>query len=123
MSNVSKASASRTETMEGFEGRYEEVDGYMVGFETFTQGGDFTPFFKGLPDDRCQSPHWGYVFNGALTIHHPEHDEVIEAGKAYYVGPGHTGEVADGTEILEFSPADLYKETVAVIMKNMEEMG
>ena len=48
---------------------------------------------------------------------------VIEAGNAYHVGPGHTGEVADGTEILEFSPADLYKETVAVIMKNMEEMG
>ena len=24
--------------------------------------------FKGLPDDRCQCPHWGYVSKGSFTV-------------------------------------------------------
>jgi hypothetical protein len=40
------------------EGRYENLDGYVVGFEHFREDADATPLFKGLPDDRCQSPHW-----------------------------------------------------------------
>jgi hypothetical protein len=33
--------------------------GYTVGCETYTADADLTPLFKGLPDDRCQCPHWG----------------------------------------------------------------
>src|SRR5436190_5771151 len=43
------------------EGRYGELDAYMVGFEHFRGDADATPLFKGLRDDRCQNPHWGYV--------------------------------------------------------------
>lgn len=77
--------------------------------------------YRGLPDDRCQSHHWGYVIKGRMIMHRREGDIVAEAGDAYYVGPGHTGEVGlPGTEVIEFSPAAEYDQTMAVVAKNME---
>ena len=122
--NLSKASAPRVESMPGFDGRYLEIDGTTMGFESFEQAGDFTPMYKGLPNDLCQSHHWGYVIAGQMILHRPEGDVVAEAGEAYYVGPGHTGEVGmPGTEVIEFSPTAEYEQTMAVVAKNMEAMG
>jgi hypothetical protein len=121
--SLSKESAPRVERMPGFEGRYMEVDGYTLGFESFESAGDFTPMYKGLPDDLCQSHHWGYVLSGRMIMHRPEGDIVAEAGEAYYVGPGHTGEVGlPGTQVIEFSPTAEYEETMAVVAKNLEAM-
>ncbi len=39
----------------------DEIDGYTVSFTSLLEDIDATPFMKGLPDDRCQCPHWGYV--------------------------------------------------------------
>ncbi len=39
-----------------------------VALETFPAGTDTAPIFKGLPDDRCQSPHWGYVLKGRVRV-------------------------------------------------------
>jgi hypothetical protein len=39
----------RVESMPGFEGRYLEVDGTMIGFESFAEAGDFTPIYRGCP--------------------------------------------------------------------------
>jgi hypothetical protein len=64
--------------------------GYTIGFERYTEHADMTPLFVGLPDDKCQSPHWGYVFKGKLVYHTPDGDIEITDGEAYYVGPGHT---------------------------------
>src|SRR4029453_13137487 len=75
--------SARVERMTGYEGRYREADGYTIAFERFEEGGDFTPFYKGLPDDRCQSHHWGYVVKGRLTMHMPDGDEIVHAGEAY----------------------------------------
>jgi hypothetical protein len=112
----------RVESMPGFEGRYLEVDGTMIGFESFAEAGDFTPMYRGLPDDRCQSHHWGYVIKGRMVMHRPEGDVVAEEGEAYYVGPGHTGEVGlAGTQVVEFSPSDEYAQTMAVVARNLEE--
>lgn len=111
---------ARAESMAGFEGVYREADDYTIGFEKFEKGGDFTPFYRGLPDDLCQSHHWGYVIRGRLTMHRPEGDEVIEAGEAYYTGPGHTGEAAPGTEVVEFSPTEEYARTMEVVGKNIQ---
>jgi hypothetical protein len=44
-----------------------------------------------------------------MIMHRPEGDVVADAGEAYYIGPGHTGEVGlPNTEVVEFSPADEY---------------
>ena len=74
----------------GFEGRYGETEGYTIGFEKYSEHADMTPLFVGLPDDRCQSPHWGYVFKGKLVYHTADGDIEVTDGEAYYVGPGHT---------------------------------
>ena len=102
------------------EGRYVDLEGYTVAFETFRLDADPAPLFRGLPDDRCQCPHWGIVTSGSLTMRYADRDETFNAGDAYYAGPGHTPVVAAGTEIVEFSPNDLLQQTMAVVGMNME---
>jgi hypothetical protein len=119
MPKVSKDTASQVEDMGVMEGRYENLDGYVVGFEHFREDADATPLFKGLPDDRCQSPHWGYVVSGSVTFKYADHDETYETGDAYYAPPGHIPVVKAGTEVIEFSPADLYRQTMEAITRNL----
>jgi hypothetical protein len=66
----------------------DEFDGYTVSFTSLLEDIDATPLMKGLPDDRCQCPHWGYVFKGKMTARYADHDEVFEAGDAFYTPPG-----------------------------------
>ena len=110
---------ARVERMTGYEGRYRESDGYTIAFEKFEEGGDFTPFYKGLPDDLCQSHHWGYVVRGRLIMHTPAGDEIVHAGEAYYTAPGHTDELDPGTELVEFSPTEELSRTLAVVAQNL----
>src|SRR3954466_4308904 len=70
----------------------------------FTAGADPAQFFQGVPDDRCQCPHWGYVVRGQLRFRYADRDEVYNAGDAYYAEPGHLPLIGDGTEYVEFSP-------------------
>src|SRR5215218_6889621 len=81
MPKASKQSASESETVEGYEGHFEHFDGgYSVAFETYTQDADLAPFFKGLPGDRCQAAHWGYVLKRKVAYHFDDRTEVVEAG-------------------------------------------
>jgi hypothetical protein len=123
MPKVSAATASQVEDMGVMEGRYEQLDGYTVGFESFREQIDATPLFKGLPDDRCQSPHWGYVLRGRVTFKFADRDEVYETGDAYYAPPGHIPVVEAGTDIVEFSPTDEYVKTMAVLEKNLAALS
>jgi hypothetical protein len=121
---LSKANAPQVASMPGFEGRYAREDGYNFGFESFEAAADFTPMYRGLPDDLCQSAHWGYVIAGRMIFHRPEGDLVAEEGEAYYVAPGHTAEIGlPGTEVIEFSPAAEYDQTMAVVAKNLAAAG
>jgi cupin domain len=118
MPHASKETASRVEDMGVLESRLEELGGYTVEFTTFREDADATPFFQGLPDDRCQSPHWGYVLSGELTFRYADHDETYRAGDAYYSPPGHIPVVTAGTEVVEFSPTEEYSRTLEVLAKN-----
>jgi hypothetical protein len=102
------------------EGRYVELDDWTVAFETFPNGSDPAPLFKGLPDDRCQCPHWGYVVRGELRVDYPDHSETLRAGDAYYMRPGHLTVLTDGTEVVEFSPTIELQKTMAVVGANMQ---
>jgi hypothetical protein len=124
MPKASKDTASEHETVEGYEGHFEHFDGgWTVGFEKYTQDADLSPYFKGLPDDQCQCEHMGYLIKGKVAFHSKDGVETFEAGDAYYVGPGHTPEMFDGTEVVEFSPTEELGKTIAVVTKNMEEAG
>jgi hypothetical protein len=124
MPKASKATASETVEVEGYEGHIENFEGgYTVSFERYTENTDLTPFFRGLPDDRCQAAHWGYVLSGRLTYKVADGEETFEAGDAYYVPPGHTPVLYAGTEVVEFSPTKELQETLEVVSRNMESAG
>lgn len=120
MPKASRSTASDTVQVEGYEGHFENFDGgYTVGFETYTEDADLTPFFQGLPNDQCQAPHWGYVIKGKLTFKSAAGEETFETGDAYYVPSGHTPVLYAGTEVVEFSPTKELHETLAVVEQNM----
>ena len=85
MSKASKSSASEHVQLEGYEGHFEDFGPYTVGFETYTADAELAPLFVGLPDDRCQCPHMGYVIKGKLKFDFADgKEELYEAGDAYY---------------------------------------
>ena len=123
MPKVSKDSASKGGDYGAVLDRAEDVEGYTINFVSFREDIDATPLYKGLPDDRCQCPHWGYVLNGAVTFRYADGEETIEAGEAYYVPPGHVPvKHAPGTELVMFSPAEELAVTEAAMRRNMEAM-
>ena len=118
MQKTSRETATQPEAAGPVEDRSAELEGYTVDFVSFTQDIDATPLMHGLPDDRCQSPHWGYVFKGRLTFRFSDHDLVVEPGDAFYLRPGHIPVVEAGTEYLQFSPTDDLRATHEVMMRN-----
>ena len=64
------------------EGRYVELDDWTVSFERFPIGSDPSPVFRGLPDDRCQCLHLGYVKSGQVTVNYKDSTEILRAGDA-----------------------------------------
>jgi hypothetical protein len=120
MPKVSRETASETVATEGFDVRVEHLEGgYSVCFESHHADADLASLFRGLPDDRCQLPRWGYVLSGKVTFRLAGREETYEAGDAYYVPPGHTPIHHAGAEIVEFSPTDVLRQTVLVVMKNL----
>jgi hypothetical protein len=120
MPKVSRETASETIAMEGLDVRLEHLQGgYSVCFESHTADAELAGLFRGLRDDRCQLPRWGYVLRGNLTFRFAEHEETYEAGDAYYVPPGHIPVHHAGAEIVEFSPTDVLGETIGVVMENV----
>ena len=108
---------------DSYEGRFADWGEFTGYFEKIKGGTDFGPLFVGLPDDMCQSPHWGYVFKGKMTARYADRDEVFTAGDAFYTPPGHVPvQNEPGTEILWFSPSEELRTAEAVMMKNMQAM-
>jgi hypothetical protein len=84
--------------------------------------GDLAPLLKGLPDDRCQCPHWGYLFKGRIVVRYADREENLEAGQAFYMPPGHAPEALEECELLQYSPTEEYRKTVKVILGNLQAM-
>ena len=120
MPKVSRSTASESVEVDGLDVRIEHLDGgYSVCFESHTADADLAGLFRGLPDDRCQLPRWGYVLRGRVGFRFADGEETYEAGDAYYVPPGHTPVHHAGAEIVEFSPTDVLGRTIAVVMQNV----
>ena len=62
----------------------------------------------------------GVVKRGKIMFRYADHDEVFEAGDAYYGAPGHLPLLCAGTEPIEFSPTDALKRTMDVLGTNLE---
>ena len=80
-----------------------------IGGEYFSlgAGADIAPLLKGLEGDLCQSPHWGYLLQGELTVTYADGaEEVVQGGDLFYWPPGHTVKVGKDAEVILFSPQD-----------------
>jgi hypothetical protein len=123
MSKVSRESATQGGDFGPVLDRNDEIDGYHVGFTLFRENVDGTPLLKGLPDDMCHCPHWGYVVSGKVTFRFPDRDETYEAGDAFYTPPGHIPiEQEPGSEWVMFSPADKMKVTMDTMLSNFRAL-
>jgi len=86
--------------------------GNAAGYDKFAAehfslaaGTDFAPLLKGLEDDLCQSPHWGYVIAGAIDVTYTDgQQETARQGDLFYWRPGHTVRARQDTEMICFSP-------------------
>jgi hypothetical protein len=68
-------------------------------------GTDSRPMLKGLPNDSCPSPHWGYMIKGSLQITYDDGtEENISAGDVFYLPAGHNGKSEKELIWIEFSP-------------------
>jgi hypothetical protein len=119
MPRTSKAEAPIAFDEPEIEARSVEMGGYTVAYETHKADVDPALLFRGLPDDRCQCPHWGIVSRGKIIFRYADHDEAYEAGDAYYGAPGHLPLMFAGTELIEFSPTGALNQTMGVLGANL----
>ena len=120
MAKASKQTAPITMDFEIAEDRSCELAEYTVNFVTMRQDHDLAPMLAGLPGGMCQCPHWGVLTKGRMTVRYADHEEVYEAGDAFYMPPGHTPAAEAGTEFVQFSPTDLLAETETAIARGMQ---
>ena len=76
-----------------------------VGFETYNEELDLAPLLK-----------------GRMKVRYTDREEIVEAGDAYYMEPGHSPLLEAGTELVEFSPKDEYRKTMEVAERNFAAM-
>jgi hypothetical protein len=76
----------------------------MVGFVRLPAGADLRPATRGLPDDLCPCPHWGYLLTGRVRMHTADGHQDFAAGEAFYWAPGHAPEALEDSEYVDFSP-------------------
>lgn len=120
MPKVSRGTASEVITMEGLEVHLEHLDGgFTVCFESHRADADLAPLLRGLPDDRCDFPRWGYVVEGSVQFRFPDRLEHYRAGDAYYVPPGHVPVHHAGSELVEFSPTEPLNVAIGVVLSNL----
>lgn len=85
----------------------DATDYGTMGGEHFTvsAGADLAPLLKGLEDDLCQAPHWGYFIEGACTVTYGDgSEEYVTSGDLFYWPPGHTVRMEKDSEFVLFSP-------------------
>lgn len=87
---------------------FGDASGYgNIAGEYFSmaKGTDLAPLLKGLENDLCQSPHWGYQLKGQVIVTYSDGtEETVSEGDLFYWPPGHTVRVTKDAELILFSP-------------------
>ena len=123
MPSASREELPLQEVVPGYSTRLADWGGITVGFEKAHKGQDASAMLRGLPDDRCQAPHWGYLFSGRIVVDYADRQETIVGGQAYYIEPGHRLSFEEESEALEFTPTEALEATLAVARRNAAEPG
>lgn len=114
----SPGAVARQKTEFGDAGDYGTIGGEHFALSA---GADITPFLQGLEGDLCQSPHWGYLIEGGVTVTYGDgREESVETGDLFYWPPGHTVKAEKDTEFVLFSPQHEHTQVMDHILKKMD---
>jgi hypothetical protein len=78
-----------------------------MGGEYFSlaAGTDIAPLLKGLEDDACHAPHWGYMIRGELVVTYTDGQvDTCKESDLFYWPPGHSVRVVNDSDVILFSP-------------------
>jgi hypothetical protein len=103
---------------------FGDATGYgKIGGEYFSLGAgtDLSPLLHGLEGNLCQSPHWGYILEGKLTIVFADgRQENTVTSDLFYWPPGHTVKADEDTEMILFSPQHEHGQVIDHILKKVQ---
>ncbi len=95
-----------------------------VTYLQLPKGTDFGPLLKGLSNDKCHCPHWGYIIQGVFRITYDNGTEDrLEKEDGFYLPAGHTAIVEEDMKCIMFSPDKLHGEVLDHAMSNMAKMS
>ena len=98
--------------------------GMTVAYNEIPAGTDMSPLLKGLKNDSCQCPHWGYILEGELLMKYDDgKEDNLTAGDVFYMQPGHTAITKKDTKLIDFSPENELKEVMDHIAEKMAEFS
>ena len=87
---------------------FGDAAGYaQLGGEYFSLGAgtDIAPLLKGLHNDACDAPHWGFIISGKVIVRYTDGAEETCSGQDLFHWPaGHSVRVVDDAEVVLFSP-------------------
>jgi hypothetical protein len=121
MARFSKQDVTPSRQGPGTEWR-KDLDGYTASMVAVESDTDLTELLRGLPGDVCPSPHWGVVMRGSMWFRFGDHEEVIEAGDAFYAPSGHTAGAKADTEFVIFSPSEVIAAVDAHMARRAQEL-
>ena len=103
---------------------FGDASGYgkMAGeYFTLGAGTDIAPLLKGLEDDLCQSPHWGYLIEGEITVTYRDgQEETVKEGDLFHWPSGHSVRVGKDAEVILFSPLAEHVEVIDHLTRQMQ---
>ena len=94
-----------------------------MGGEYFSLGAgtDIAPLLKGLKDDACHAPHWGYMLSGALVVTYTDGKvDTCTENDLFYWPPGHSVRVVRDAELVLFSPEKEHTQVMNHMLRAMQ---
>lgn len=103
---------------------FGSVSGYdklSAEFFSLSAGVDTTPLCQGLDGNNCQSPHWGYLLKGQVTVTDDQGTkETVKANDLFFWPAGHNVLVDVDAEIIMFSPQKEHSKVIDHIIEKMK---
>lgn len=108
--------------------RQQQDFGDTTGYGTFggeyfslAAGTDIAPLLRGLADDACHAPHWGYVVSGDLVVDFVDgSQDLCTGGDLFHWPPGHSVKVTHDAEVILFSPAREHTQVLDHMLEAMQ---
>lgn len=96
--------------------------GKMAGeYFSLGAGTDIAPLLKGLRNDGCHAPHWGYMIRGELVVTYTGgKTETCRTDDLFYWPPGHSVRVVEDSDLVLFSPQHEHTEVMDHMLEAMK---